>query len=309
MIFFKRICAMFLSGVLFQPVISMEKPKQEPERGEVSQYLENALRLPFHVVNSRDRVEAIDELTQELPVVTGAVRREGNGWALALSRTYARRHTLEETLAVNGLGRLWRDLKEYAGADLAPANPGEGKPKSWQVLYLVRKDDTSGVTKWLVEGIGFIKGPWERMPRSMTRIPYIVTGQPEHARSCIEHLERQSENIKFEEVRVDEHQLHEVRKAASTYYPRFLCTADINVCFAGHAGLCRIAWGTSLNPETGFPSNNIPYYGFTILENALDPNTGSLQPLTTLKMAHRDQYNEVVLKLHELGFKIALAAE
>jgi hypothetical protein len=302
MIFFKRIFAVFLSGVLVQPVISMEKSRHESKRHEILQHPEDTPHVSFHVVKSMDQVEPIDGLTQESPVVTGAVKREGDVWSLALWRTYARRDTLMGTLEENGLGVLWEALERYAGAD-------EEKSKGWQVLYLVRKDDTSGATKWLVEGIGFIKGAWASTPQSEIRIPYIVTGQPEHARSCIEHLERQSENIKFEEVDVNEHQHEVARKAASMYYPRFLCMADINTCFAGHAGLCRFAWGTTLDPKSGYPDNNVPYYGFTILEGGLNTNTGSLQRLTTLKMSHRSQYDQVVLKLRELGFKIDLADE
>lgn len=239
----------------------------------------NPPQLPFRVVNTETAVTP-DLAWSQSSAITGVVNK--NTGSLAIARTYARHDTLEGTLTANGLTILWETLKLFdKGASGNDHKEDEkAKPLPWQVLYMVRKEITPSSTKWFVEGVGFIQGPWVKNPDKMVEIPYIATGLSQNARSCIGHLE--TDKIKFVEVEVSKEQLEVVRHIASLYYPRFLCMSDINVCFAGHSGLCQAAWNTSLNAASGYPPLSHLFYGFTLIKNkgapgfTLHKNTGSL---------------------------------
>jgi hypothetical protein len=226
----------------------------------------NSPRLSYRVYNSKDNPQL------EFPAITGVVNDGKEPYQFALAPTYVRCATLRDTLIKNNLASLLKT--ELVKADEKEGNEGgdELKEPAWQVVYMVR----GGLKEheWIVEGVGFIRGPWS--VNKKISVHYILTGEAGEFEKCIANLTLNGESA-LVEIKVTQEQLSEVRQAASKYYPRFLCMNDIKVGFAGHAGLCRLAWAASLDSASGYPKDTSKLYGFTLLESNLNPSTGSLK--------------------------------
>lgn len=241
--------------------------------------------------------------------ITGVVNKITGAFALA--PTYARHHDLETMLATNHLSVLKEILKPFENKPHEDSHHDDekAKPLDWQVLYMVRKQVTPTTVKWHVEGIGFIQGPWVKNPGKDSKIPYISLGLPENARSCINHLE--TAKLKFVEVHLPSlEQLKAVRHIVSGHYPRFLCMSDINVCFAGHAGLCHTSWDTPLVKGSGFPTLPHNFYGFTLIKDKATPgfNLNKTTGSTTTFDPQDPSCKAAAKKMTDLGLNITETA-